>query len=63
MSLEPPASTRIPWADVGSVTGFFHHRGVLSPEDQRRLVGRIEAEGRWEPDDSRERQCHGFRYF
>ena len=49
-------------ARVDSVPGFRHFRGLLGREVRLALIDRILAEGRWEPDSSRERQCHAFRY-
>ena len=54
-------SSKEPWAEVDSVLGFYHY-SLLSPEDQQRLVSWIDEEQRWDPDFSRDRQWHAYRY-
>jgi alkylated DNA repair dioxygenase AlkB len=54
-------SSKEPWTAVDSVHGFYHYP-VLSPEDQQRLVSRIDEEQRWDPDFSRDRQWHAYKY-
>lgn len=44
------------------IHGFEHHKFAIPLAPQFDLVGRIDAEGRWEPDYGRQAQRHGFGY-